>query len=106
MKNGSWPSGVTRAASSHSTWTRPAKASATAVSVDTRSTAGCSPVGRTGKTPRFVAIPHDINYFAQFEFTPAERSTAADGAPRARRTKRPLRGKDKIALSAELDPLK
>jgi len=42
--------------------------SATAVAADTRSTAGCSPVGRTGKTPRFVAIPRDINYFAQFEY--------------------------------------
>src|SRR5580704_8928089 len=59
MKNGSWPSGVTVALLSHSTWMRPAKVSATTGPADIRSITGCSPVGSPGKSPRFLTIPHD-----------------------------------------------
>src|SRR6516165_10090681 len=59
MKNGSWPSGVTVAVLSHSTWMRPEKVSATTGPADPNSTSGCSPIGSPGKSPRFVPIPHD-----------------------------------------------
>src|SRR6516164_33697 len=58
MKNGSWPSGVTVAVPSHSTWMRPEKVSATTGPADLDSTTGCSPIGSAGKSPRFVPIPH------------------------------------------------
>src|SRR6516162_6994945 len=58
MKNGSWPSGVTVAVLSHSTWMRPEKVSATTGPADLDSTSGCSPIGSPGKSPRFVPIPH------------------------------------------------
>src|SRR5712672_729037 len=62
MKNGSCPSGVTGALLSHSTWTRPAKVSATTRPVDTLpTTAGSSPIGSLGITSRFVPIPYDNN---------------------------------------------
>jgi hypothetical protein len=64
MKNGSWPSGVTVALPSHSTWMRPAKVSATTGPTDTRSTTGCSPVGSLRKSSRFLPIPHDNKDFA------------------------------------------
>src|SRR5215470_5706388 len=61
MKNGSWPSGVTVALLSHSTWMRPAKVSVTTGPADIRSITGCSPAGNGGKSPRFLPIAHDIS---------------------------------------------
>src|SRR6516162_4085709 len=96
MKNGSWPSGVTVAVLSHSTWMRREKVSATTGPADLDSTTGCSPIGSPGKSPRFVPIPHGnkglrnrrmprtqvSRLMAFLGLVPSERTTGDTGAAR------------------------